>query len=334
MQAWKICLILVLFSFSGVCASEEILFYIKLKVAIEGDYLSESAPTGFRVKENEYGRISVTFERDLRNFNVTNSGTRQMPLPHLHTPGANNDNPDDLHMMLDIYLTPRVAPNKQIQVSGFIQKHTRNLDSSPALFSFAEETFDIPIDSGGSYRYSIPSGIPGKNVILTITPEARTTLIYAPHIDRRINFRSEYSLYNLDNGSAVISQCKCVLGFVGDGESGEGHCMHRQMFDLPGGDSVLFLVLFSIDQVQWNSDQAITLEFAVKHIYLVNPETADIDIDDYKADQVGETMLKKSFTVRPGEHTEIEIPADKNSPLPFDWKETIVLTNWVRENQN
>jgi hypothetical protein len=122
------------------------------------------------------------------------------------------------------------------------------------------------------------------------------------------------------------------LGFVGDGVSGEGHCMHRHMVDLPTGDSLLYLVLFSIDQVQWNPDNTITLEFAVKHVYLVNPVTDDVDIDDYSAEEVGETMLRKSFTVRPGEQTEIEIPADKNSPLPFDWRETILLTNWVREN--
>ena len=73
----------------------------------------------------------------------------------------------------------------------------------------------------------------------------------------------------------------------------------------------------------------ITFKLGISHMYLLNPKNYSPDASELNSERTTMVNFSKVITLSPSAETEIEIPSDKDSPLPFKAKEIIVLTTKV-----
>ena len=112
-----------------------------------------------------------------------------------------------------------------------------------------------------------------------------------------------------------------------DKSHGDSKCIFKKIFNLANGDILLYVSTCEINNSVWNDDGTVSFDFLLSHIYAINPKDTGMVSPELKAEEVSMTMFSKRLTVQTGERTEIDIPADADSPLPFRSGELIALTN-------
>jgi hypothetical protein len=121
---------------------------------------------------------------------------------------------------------------------------------------------------------------------------------------------------------------------------GAASCVFKNTYPLASGDSVMLLTTITIGGVELQDDNLLSFTFDMTRGYALNPSEADtlttskgtfINLGEHglSADKMIIKDFHREITVKVGEKTEIEIPSDDDNMLPFDFTETIVLTNEV-----
>lgn len=297
---------------------------INVAVKTDGPDKPSSGSGGFTVEEGNFGRVSLTFPKNINNYRVTSFGAKQGPVTRfLGEENYSSVTDNEIALMTDMYLRPSVTAKGEIRLDGAMINMERGANT--LLYDYSEEKIDIILAKDGHHLVKISSSPPGRDIYLDITANSTADLIYAPKTIRYAALKTEYSLYNLDTRKFELQGCRAELGFSDDDENASGSTSNWKIFDLSKNDSMLFISSFEVGSPKWESDSSLTFDFDIVHIYSINPENTVSFPNEIKGERTTIVTSSKKITISPGEKTEIEIPASKNSLLPFKAKETIIL---------
>lgn len=299
----------------------------------------------FTAAEGEYGGIELVFYDEGYNFSIKAIDDIQDLASKLKSDnivmGSNK-----VFLLIHLFLKPTLTKNKEIQINGIMKKMANVRKSGEPLFEYSEEELDFALANNGEKLFEVASAIPDKNIRLKLS--VQSTGMPIKTIDKDdITFETEYSLYNVSDSRYEINDEKCKLKLVMDGKDKKWYCSHQKIFDYQRNDSILYSIYYDIPDYEIDSQGMLTLVFNVSRTYAINPsfdhsETKGASVyshtsiyggssvswpADITAEKMVTTSFNKAITVQRGERTEIEIPDDKDSPLPFESRETIVLYN-------
>lgn len=318
---------------SPAMAADEPQFNIKISVLGKPDETSSKGSGAFTVSEREFGRVALSFYGDGANFSVQAVGTKQYPVAYQSKQPGDVNFSGDLFMTADIYLRPNVNAENKIHLTGQLNQMTRilNQPQPQPIYTYIEKKLDFVLPNGGEQFLDLNIDQSGHTIRLKITVTGPGPLVYSPKTYRQATFQNSYSLFNETTDKYELEGCKSTLSFPVDGEGGTGNSNYRRVYHLENGKVLLYLASFDIDNVKWNDDHTLSFDFNATHIYAINPKDTSASATELSSDKTTIVMLNRHITAQPGEQTEIEIPINKNSLLPFKGKEKIVLTNSVEE---
>ncbi len=322
---------MLLLCLGGVSRGDDPLpFHIKLSI-MNADHPTVSRGSGgFTVAEGEFGRLTLAFYGGLENFQVQSMGTKQLPVTYLRDDMDPDAELTALTFAADFYIRPTVSTNDEIKLTSIINTMTRIGGGDTPAFRYATRRQEVIIPNNGEQSLTLQAG-DGRQVLVVLSAVTSGPLVYAPKVYRHVTFMNEYSLYNDDTQSFELKSCGCTIKMGVDGGNGEGECSNRKVFYLPNGDVMLYLTSYTFRNVFWNDNNTLSFDLGVSHMYLTNPADTNLSAERIEAESGVMKELKKHITARAGERTEIEIPIEAGSPLPFKGKEVIVITNSIGE---
>jgi hypothetical protein len=330
MKAIPYILTALLLATSPLMAVDPPQFNVKVSVLGASGETSSKGSGAFTVTEDECGRVALSFYGDGTSFAV-DADSRQYPVARLSTGQGGTHYSGDLLLTADIYLRPNEKPDKEIHLSGLLSQMTRRSDKDEPLFTYTENKLDYVLLNGGEQFLDLDTGRPGHTIRLRISVTRPGQLAYSPPTVHQTTFQIVYSLFNQTTNAYEVDGCKSTLSSSADGDRGTGNAGFRKIFHLGDGTVLLYLSSFDINNVKRNDDHTLSFDFCISHIYAKNPKDTTAGATELSSDKTTMVILKKQITAQPGERTEIEIPIEKVSPLPFKGKEKIVLTNSVEE---
>jgi len=335
-------LLIILLASVVTAAPDPANIHIKVSASAEGTTGYSSGSGGFQVADNEYGRVTFSFYGDGQSWRCRAAGSRVGPVWHLGQPDDETVHRSELTMSVDMYLKPRINKYQEIEVTGEMISMVRANDDDPALYTYNEEKLEFILPNGGNAHITRKNVSPWKSVDFEIT--ARTDEpVYQPRTERYLNLTADYLLYNSEADKFEAKDRQCTLGMPVGGPQGAGSCVFHHTFSRDSGDSVMLLTSITVGGTQWRGDSTLSFTFDMIRSYALNPvkgknlvghgATINMEEGTLAADKVIYRDFHREITIRAGEKTEIEIPSDSDNMLPFDFTETIVLTNEVETKE-
>jgi len=306
---------------------------VNVAVKTNGPDKPSSGSGGFWVDAGSYGRVSLTFPKDVDSYRITSSGSKQGPVLRYigdDTYQVSGDN--DVALMSDIYLKPSVTAKGEIRLDGAVINISKGQKS--LLYDYSEEKIDLILTKDGHQLVKLSNSPEGKDIYLEISASSGGNLIYDHKTSRYGTLQTEYSLFNEDTKKYELQGCKATLGFSDDEDEATGSTSNKKFFRLSDKDSLLYISSFDMNTPVWNSDNSLTFDFDLVRFYILNPDNTALFPNEIKGERTTIVTSLKKITISPGEKTEIEIPPSANSELPFDAKETIILTYEMEKSQN
>lgn len=318
---------IILISIASVLQAAELTeFTVRVSVRAEGEHQSATGTGSFAVTENNYGRINIALQDDGKGLRIVALGSEQKPVSYFQE-SAGVRFKDGFQVIADLYLKPNLTESGEIHLTGMLSRMTDVTTNGSPLYEYWERELDFIIPDGGVCSINLEKESESNKIYLDISAYIAGLSADEQELDRRAIFETEYGLFNEDTREIELKGEKCILTFSTSGPGGQSECNYRKIFTLPAGDLLLYASAYKIENVIWNNDGTLTFDFELTHLYAINPEDTSADASELKSDKTTMTMLSRTVTVQPGERTEIEIPADKDSPLPFRARELIVLVN-------
>lgn len=309
---------------------EPLSFYIKLSIMDPNHPTAQRGSGGFHVSEGEYGRLTLTFYGGIDNFQVHSLGGKQLPVTYLRDDMGRTADLAGLTLASDFYIRPAISSDNEIRLTAIINTLIRIDKPGAPFFRFDTQRHEVTLPNGGEMTLTLRTG-DNKEIPLVLSAMAPGQLLYTPKVYRNVTLANEYSLYDEDSKSFVLKSCKCTIVTGTKEDNGEGECSNRKLFHLPNGDILLYLTSYRFKDIVWNEDKTLAFNIEVGHIYMINPVDTSVSAERLEANTAVLKSLQKRIVARPGERTEVEIPIEPGSLLPFKGKETIVITNSVEE---
>ncbi|MEW5923607.1 MAG: energy transducer TonB [Candidatus Zixiibacteriota bacterium] len=319
-------LLIIIILASAISAAEVTQFNIKVSLMDEAGKSVRGAGS-IMAEEGAYGRINIAFYDDQDNFKINAVGTVQKPARMLESGKEETYFTGELDAVIDLYLTPAIMEDGKIRLSGYATKMTSSPKVGPDYFRYDEEGMDFVVPNGGEHEVRLKLGDLETTAILRIAAYSIGDLKPAKEVERKLVFNTEYKLINYDANTVELQGRGCTLTFSGKNRNESGKCAYEKVFMMPDGDSLLYSVECAIRNPQWNDDGSASFDFEVGRIYATNPVRTGPNAEKLEADEGVLTSFRKRLTVLPGERTEIEVPPDKDSPLPFKAGDFIALSN-------
>jgi len=298
---------------------------------VENGRKTEWGLCSFTLPENKYGRASFTFFKGLGGFEITFRGDSQVPVTRLLSESGAPVSAGQIFLAADLYLKASSAEGGLIRLKGILMKLTQAESKGAPLFEYSEEELDFILPNNGTKSIPIGDDQGGKRIYLDLSVRAEGELVYKQRITRSVSFDTEYYLYNLDTEKYELEGRGCVLGLGLDTQVGKATCFKQKVYKIHRGDSLLYIAAYEIKNPTLSGPNEIKFQLEVSHIYAVNPIMDGSRPEELKSDKTTVVLFNKEITAKIGEKTEIEIPQDKGSLLPFNSKETIVLVNSVKD---
>ena len=325
-------ILISLFSITRSILASEIEYDFKVSTyVLEDSQKTVFASGAFTVQENKYGKISFTFFKGLKQINILTSGDAQFPATRLLSENEPPLSPEKIFLGSDLYLKATAAEEKSIHVKGILVQLTQAESKGSPLFEYSERKLDFVLPDNGKMNLLIGEDKSGKQVFLDISVQTKGELVHKEKTTRQVTFNTEYYLYNLDTRKNEIDNMGCILGLDVGTEGEKVNCFNQKVYKLQGTDSLLYICSYEIKDVSSDSKEKIKFQLEVVHIYAINPIMDGSHPEELKSDKTTGFFFNKKITAKIGERTEIEIPQDKGSILPFNSKEKIVLVNSVKE---
>ncbi len=312
--------------------AKETEYYIKIVPYLveKGQKKPPAVSGGFTLTENKYGRASFTYFKNEGRSSITVPGDYQLPITHLLSEYEPQTTADEIFLVADLYLKASPTKEKLVRLKGVLIKLTRAENKTSPLFEYSEEELDFVLPQDGIQTIPVNDNYNGKQIYLDISLHTKEEMVYKEKRSRRVSFDSEYYLYNKDTKKNELSAKGCRLILSADTEN-KANCLQQKIYNLSGGDSLLYLASYEIKNSAFIEPNQIKFQLEVSHIYAINPIRDESFPQELKSDKTTVILFNKEITAGIGERTEIEIPQDKSSQLPFNSRETIVLINSVKE---
>lgn len=309
---------------------DENYIYIRVSAKMTDEKGRESEGAGgFSALETNFGRVSFTFPDTLGDFGIAAPGAHAIPAFRITETGKYRTVAEDIWLMVDVYLYPRITADGQIRLTGLVTQMKRVPGCTPVAFSYKETRVDVTVPDGQWGPLPITAQINNLHVTFEVEAEVTTKLVYQNRTQRYVDFDINYALMNEDNNRVEIDNSGCHLGMPATSEFGGGSCTRRRVFHLSDGATLLYFSIQTIKNVTWNSDSTISYDLQVMQAHVRNPSDTLADYGEIKSSQKAETVFSKTITAKAGEQTVVEIPMKRNHPLPFDGGEEIVIKNTV-----
>ncbi len=308
----------------------------KYSFKISAYFLEEGKKTewgsgSFIAAEKKYILTSFTFYKDLKRCMITGSGEGVTPVTHLLNQTGPNASASEIFLTADLYLRASPTKEKLIRLKGVLIKLTQAESQDSPLFDYKEKELDFVLPNNGRQTIPISENYKGKQIYLDISVQAQGEQIYKEKISRTVTFKTEYYLYNQETKKYELEGKGAVLGLTLDADVGKATGYMNKVFKLSSGDSLLYTIAYEIKNITGSGSDKIKFKLEVSHIYALNPIMDESNPEEQKSEKTTVVLFDKDITATIGERTEIEIPQDKESLLPFKSKETLVLINSVKE---
>ncbi|HVP36736.1 MAG TPA: hypothetical protein VMT04_07045 [Terriglobales bacterium] len=322
-----------LFFFTRPILASEIEYHFKVSAYVLEDSQKTVFGSGsFTIEENKYGKISFTFFKGLEQINILTSGEAQFPATRLLRENEPPLSPGKIFLSSDLYLKASTAEGKSIQIKGILAQLTQAESKGSPLFEYSERELDFVLPEKGTMNLLIGKDKSGKQVFLDISVQTKGELVNKQEeITHHVTFNTEYYLFNQDSKKDELENKGCILGLDVGAETGKVTCSNNKVYKIEGGDSILYLSAYEIKNPTFIDTDKIKFQLEVTHIYAINPVMDRPWPNELKSDKTTVILFNKEISAKIGERTEIEIPQDKESLLPFESKEIIVLINSVKE---
>jgi hypothetical protein len=309
---------------------DENYIYIRVsaKMTDENGRVSKGAG-GFSTLETNFGRVSFTFPDTLSDFGIAAPGATALPVFRITETGKYRTVAEDIWLMVDVYLYPRITNDGQIRLTGLATEMKRVPGCTPAAFGYKETRVDVTVPDGRWGPLPVTAKIRDLKITFEVEAEATTKLTYRRSTQRFVDFDIDYALINADDKRVEIDNSGCHLGMPATSEFGGGSCTQRRVFHLPDGTTLLYYSIQTIKNVTWNADSTISFDLQVKQAHVRNPSDTLAAYDEIQSSQKAETVFSRTITTTPGEQNVVEIPMIRNHPLPFEGGEEIVIKNTV-----
>ncbi len=309
----------------------------KYRITISSYLLEDSQkrPPGgeasFTVAEGTLGHASLVYFKDGNSVNLT-AGSALIPAIPLIAQVESQASIADVFLAADWYVKSSPAKDNHIHVEGVLNKITVD-DTVESIFGFGFEAtgLDFTVPDNGKETILLHSNYYGKQIYVDVAVHAEGETLHKERITRSVTFDTEYCLYNLETKTYESEGKACVLRMDLDSPEGKVSCFKQRVYKLPEGDSLLYVAAFAIRNPTFIDPEEIKFELEVRHVYVINPVIGDSRLTELESDKTTVVVFNKEILSIAGERTEIEIPQEKNSLLPFKSKETIVLRNSVKE---
>lgn len=307
-------------------------FTISLYLMEDGQKKLPEGEASFTVAEKVLGHAGFIYFKGGERLTLT-GGNHLIPV--LNSMNATEPPLDwnEVFLSGDLYSLASLTEDKLIKVEGILNKSIFNETEGSGRygFNFNIEKINFILPDNGKQTILINDNYYGKKIYLDLSVSIEGEKVYKKRTTRNVSFNTEYYLYNLDTQKYELEGSDCVLGLGLDTPDGKVTCLKNKVFKLPGGDSLLYLSAFEIKNAAFSEPNKIKFQLEVSHLYAKNPKFGHSHVTELKSDRTTVVLFNKEITSVIGERTEIEIPQDKDSQLPFKSRETIVLINSVKE---
>src|SRR5574341_413031 len=312
--------------------SEEAQYSFKISAYfLEEGRKTEWGSVSFITSEKKYVLTSFTFYKDFKRCMISGSGEGVTPVTHLLNETGLDASASEIFLTTDLYLRASPTKDKLIRLKGVLIKLTQAENTNSPLFDYSEKKLDFILPKNGIQTLPLSENYNGKQIYLDISVQVQGEPIYQEKISRTVTFKTEYYLYNQETKKYELEGKGAVLGVTLDADIGEATGYLNKVFKLSSGDSLLYTIAYEIKNVSGSGSDKIKFKLEVSHIYALNPILGKSKPEEPKSEKTTVVLFNKDITVTIGERTEIEIPQDKESLLPFKSKETLVLINSVKE---
>ncbi len=329
-------ILISLFPITKPLLASEVGYDFKVSAYVLKDSVKTVSCSGaFTVKENRYGKVSFTFFKGLRQINILTSGDAQIPATRLLAENEPPVSPENIFLGSDLYLEASPAEGSSVHVKGVLIQLTQAESRNSPLFEYSERKLDFVLPDNGKMNLLLGEDKGGKQVFLDISVKTKGELAYKlaykEKITRHVVFNTAYRLYNLDTRKNEIENTGCILGLDVGAEDDKVSCFNQKVYKLQGADSLLYISAYEIKNPTFLEPNKIKFQIEVSHTYAINPNMDQTRHKEIKSDKTTVILFHKEITAAIGEKTEIEIPQDRETLLPFKYKEKIVLKYSIKE---
>jgi len=311
---------------AGGTAQASDYFEIKVKVNYDSDEAEHVGTGMILVKEEGWAHINiVVFENNSLRLSTSQSRARA---------GGPSDRQgrvvvnDELAGMIDLSLSPRERKRGDIRVTGELEVMSRNPGNDKPRFEFMTEPINFIVQGNDPFNFGFETGKGITELEITVSRSngSSSASVTAGEDESGLVFETEYSLYNENDAAYEVEGHNCLLGSEGDYTEGERHCSWHAYYPIKNGDSLLYWVIYNIDDIDWVDDVNFDVTIDFSRTYAINAEGFDPDASEVIFNDATISLFSKEVRTQVGEVLDI-ILDDAPDHLPFKGKETIRLVS-------
>jgi TonB family protein len=254
-------------------------------------------------------------------------------------PGTDDDKMDlgsgNVLAIVNLYVKPELTGDNKIRLKGKLKKMFNTKRSGEPLFKMSEEKLDFKIENNGEKIFTIEPESGGEKIRFKLTGNSKNGKFQYTN-NGIIAYKALYSLYNEETNKYDIDNDTCFLSFIPGGNKDEMICSHRKVYRLKNGDSLLYMVVYNIDDAVSGKNGSVDITISVNRHFFLNPTKYYVD----KPDKVGSARIygtgrrtidiEKAINGKP-RHIKAEIM--DGQVVSFKWDNILftnqdILKNW------
>lgn len=326
MKQITLCIMLMLPVLS-VSAAEQEKYDFKLSVVEEADGGDVEIYTPFSITEGEYGGAEIIFYYDKYSYSIRAIENVRDMVSMIKDEDIRFRS-SNIMMVIKLFMTPTMTESNDIRLTGVMKVMNNTRRSGEPLYKYSEEELDFTIPDNGEKLIKHESESSGRSVQLLLSvksPELKRYIVEK----KDITFLASYSLFNESENRYEIKDEICDLSFKKDLKKDKIICRHSKTFAMPKGDSLLYMVIYRIDNAGVYEDGSVNLTFTAERNYFLNPKVYYQElarVDDKNADYGGGRRSIESTTKIDGKAHKVEAEIEDGTVIFFKW-DNIILDN-------
>lgn len=309
---------------------------VNFQVFVSGQHEKQGAEIygSFSTKEGQYGGLEIVFFRELGTYSVraiTDIGS------YAARSNEKNSHYDTgyIDVILDIFVMPVLTKNGDIHISGSYRIFENTASGDEPLYGISEDLLTGVVANGGDTVLTFYSKPSGKKINLKLVAETSDQSHLAADSGNLL-FDALFSLYNEDDNRFEIENQPCKMWFNESKDQSDARCFQRHIFHLDNEDSLLYLVVFNLENAYRRNDGMVQLKLNVDRWFFLNPEKffTEQSPSGVKGATFGEGERSLETTISiDGKKRRVEAKIKEGTVVGFKWdsdrfSKADIIANW------
>jgi hypothetical protein len=288
----------------------------------------------FTAEEGKFGGIEIAFYGSKYSYSL-----REIEDPREIDESAGSTNftgyPENVRTVVKLFVKPTLgSSNKIVLSSKMITMKNKNKGGKPE-FEISRLSFTREVSDHGETYFTVPTE-PGKEAIMLKLETIIIKRLFKDISLDTLSFDARYCLYDRTNDRYDVKDEKCRLYYNDPASDAKPGCTHHKTYHLKNGDSLLYMVQYRIEDVEFDNGRPAGITLNVKRYYIMNPINyySNLgDIDDTDTANVGPYRtidIEKSIN---GKKREVHAIIDKGRIVEFrmddiELLDKDIIANW------